>query len=209
MKHNDLKAQRKKAFRPKTTCSDPNAKAAPNHLADCPPASVPGKLLVSDITYIRTREGWLYLAVVIDLFSRRVLGWKVSDSMTVDLVLNALRNASDSGTPVADAVFHSDRGSQYSASDTRKLLKRLHLTPSMSAKGNCYDNAFAESFFASLKKEVLPTSEVFESRHAAATAVFDYIETFYNKCRLHSSLDYQSPEQFLNQYFQTLNQSLN
>jgi transposase InsO family protein len=165
--------------------------------------------LVSDITYIPTREGWLYLAVVMDLFSRRILGWKLSDSLHTPLVTSALRRALDSGLIQHNAIFHSDRGCQYSSSSCREFLARNALIQSMSAAGYCYDNAFAESIFASLKTELLHDGLPFDSKRDASTAIFDYIESFYNRSRLHSSLDYLSPDAFLHLYFQNLNPSLN
>jgi putative transposase len=166
-------------------------------------------VLVSDITYIPTREGWLYLAVVIDLFSRAILGWKLSDSLHAALVVDAATRAIDSGLVPRGAIFHSDRGCQYSAAITRELLARHGLRQSMSAKGYCYDNAFSESAFASLKSEVLGDGLPFDSKRAATTALFDYFETFYNRRRLHSSLGYLSPNAFLNIHFQNQNPHLN
>ena len=169
----------------------------------------PGHQIVSDITYIPTAEGWLYLAVIIDLFSRVILGWKLSDSLQSNVVTGALSSALATGLVVKGAIFHSDRGCQYSSIQTRKLLGDVGLIQSMSAKGYPYDNAFAESAFASIKNELLPDSHCFPSRRAASAAIFDYLETFYNRRRLHSSLGYTTPLEFLNQYFQNQNPSLN
>ena len=168
-----------------------------------------GAQLVSDITYIPTREGWLFLAVVIDLFSRAILGSKLSDSLHADLVVGATTRAIESGFVPRGAIFHSDRGCQYSATITRELLARHGLRQSMSAKGYCYDNAFSESAFASLKSEVLSDGLPFDSKRAATIALFDYFETFYNRRRLHSSLGYLSPNAFLNSHFQNQNPHLN
>jgi transposase InsO family protein len=156
-----------------------------------------------------TREGWLYLAVVIDLFSRSILGWKLADSLHTEVVTGALHRALDTGIVAPDALFHSDRGCQYSAAPTRALLAHHHLRQSMSAAGCCYDNAFAESAFASLKSELLDDGAPFRSKPAATTAVFDYLETFYNRKRRHSSLAYQSPQAFLHSYFQNQKLTLN
>lgn len=164
---------------------------------------------VSDITYIPTQEGWLYLALVLDLFSRAILGWKLGSSLHATLVTGALRRALDTGLIVPGAIFHSDRGCQYTAGITRALLARHGLCQSMSAAGFCYDNAFAESAFASLKSELFDEDQPFPSKAAASTAIFDYLETFYNRKRLHSSLDYLSPQSFLNRYFQNQNPNLN
>jgi putative transposase len=208
MRRHGLRARPRKPFRPRTTRPDHAAHPSPNLLAAASAPSAPGTQLVSDITYIPTAEGWLYLAVVIDLYSRAILGWKVSDSLHTELVLAALRQAMESGWVSPDAIFHSDRGCQYSAAATRQLLRHHGLRQSMSASGYCYDNAFAESAFASLKNELLEDGKAFDSKVAARTVLFDYLQTFYNRKRLHSSLDYQSPHAFLNQYSQIQSQSL-
>ena len=204
-----IRAQRRKTFRPKTTQPDHAAHPSPNLLAGAGPANAPGSQLVSDITYIPTREGWFYLAVVIDLFSRSILGWKLCDSLHTGLVTGALERALSTGLIAKDAIFHSDRGCQYSAAQTRRLLARYGLRQSMSAQGYCYDNAFAESAFASLKRELPHDGLPFISKHAAKSALFDYLETFYNRKRRHSALDYQSPHAFLDSYFQNQNPNLN
>lgn len=204
-----LRARPRKPFRPKTTRPDHAAHPSPNLLAKAPAPASPGTHLVSDITYIPTREGWLYLAIVLDLFSRSILGWKLADSLHTDIVTGAIRRALDTGIVAHDALFHSDRGCQYTATATRALLARHGLRQSMSAAGCCYDNAFAESAFASLKSELLDDGSPFATKAAASTAVFDYLEAFYNRKRLHSSLDYQSPTAFLNSYFQNQKPSIN
>lgn len=209
MRSNRLRATPRKPFRPKTTRPDHAAHPSPNLLAKAGAPSAPGTHLVSDITYIPTHEGWLYLAIVLDLYSRSILGWKLADSLHTEVVTGALRRAMDTGIVAPGALFHSDRGCQYSAASTRALLARYSLRQSMSAAGYCYDNAFAESTFASLKSELLDDGAPFASKAAATTAVFDYLETFYNRTRRHSSLNYQSPHAFLDSYFQTLNPSLN
>jgi transposase InsO family protein len=159
-------------------------------------------------SYIPTAEGWLYLAVVLDLFSRSILGWKLADSLHTKVVTGALRRALDTGIVAPDALFHPDRGCQYSAASTRALLARHGLRQSMSAAGYCYDNAFAESAFASLKSELLEDGAPFATKAAASTAVFDYLETFYNRKRRHSSLGFQSPQAFLHSYLQNRKPSL-
>src|SRR5271154_1828892 len=151
----------------------------------------------------------LYRAVVIDLFSRSILGWKLADSLHSDVVAGALSSALAKGIVLKGALFHSDQGCQYSSSRIRNLLAQADLIQSMSARGYCYDNAFAESAFASIKNEVLPDGHSFPTRRAASAALFDYFETFYNRRRLHSSLGYLSPNDFLIQYFQNLNPHLN
>jgi putative transposase len=209
MRLHAIRARPRRPFRPKTTSPDHAAHPSPNLLSNAPSPTAPGRQLVSDITYIPTSEGWLYLAIVVDLFSRSVLGWKTADSLHSDVVDDAISRALATGIIEKGAIFHSDRGSQYSSTQIRNLLARAGLSQSMSAKGYCYDNAFAESTFASIKNEVLPDGHVFPTRPAATTALFDYFETFYNRRRLHSSLGYMSPQDFLHQYFQDQKASLN
>ena len=205
----EVRAQPRRPYRPKTTQPDHAAHPSPNLLAQAPAPTAPGTHLVSDITYIPTQEGWLYLAVVLDLFSRSILGWKLSESLHTDGVTAALRRALDTGLVASQAIFHSDRGCQYTAASTRQLLAAHGLRQSMSAAGYCYDNAFAESFFASLKAELTEDPSPFTSKRAATTAIFDYLETFYNRSRRHSSLAFQSPRDFLNAYFLSQTSSLN
>ncbi len=202
MQRNGLRARPKRPFRPKTTQVDHAACPSPNLLSKEQKAQAPGQEIVSDITYIPTPEGWLYLAVVLDLYTRTLLGWSLSDSLHSQLVIDALQRALNSGLVAPNAIFHSDRGSQYSSISTRSLIHQAGLRQSMSAAGYCYDNAFAESFFASLKAELSINSIPFDSKVAAKTALFDYLETFYNRKRLHSTLDFQSPFDFLNLHFQ-------
>lgn len=209
MRKNDLCARPRRPFRPKTTDPDRTAAPSPNLLLEAQPPFGPAQHLLSDITYISTREGWLYLAVVIDRFSRMILGWQLSESLRCDIAILALNKALTSGLVTRGAIFHSDRGCQYTAVAFRSCLNKAGLIQSMSAKGYCYDNAAAESFFASFKNEALPQSGQFDSRHAASIAVFDYIETFYNPRRIHTSLGNCSPLNFLNNFFQNKNQSLN
>jgi len=148
-----------------------------------------------DITYIWTREGWLYLAVVIDLFSRRVVGWAMSDIVDRFLVINALEMAIRQRRPDVGLLCHSDQGSQYASGDYQDSLKAAGITCSMSRRGDCWDNAPVESFFATLKKEMVHRTK-FETREQASTAVFGWIEVWYNRKRRHSSLGYLSPEMF-------------
>lgn len=204
-----LRARPRKPYRPKTTQPDHAAHPSPNLLAKAAPPQAPGTHLVSDITYIPTREGWLYLVVVLDLFSRCILGWRLADTMESNLVTSALRRAFDTGLVVQKPIFHSDRGSQYSSGETRKVLAHYGWQQSMSAVGYCYDNAFAESLFASLKNEVLPEDGLFKSKFEARTAIFDYLECFYNRQRLHSALGYLSPHNFLTRYFQKQQHQIN
>jgi len=209
MQVNGLRARPRKPFRPKTTRPDHAAHPSPNLLGAAGPAEAPGRQLVSDITYIPTREGWLYLVLVIDLFSRAVLGWKIADSMHADLVSAAIGQALRSGLVAAGSIFHSDRGCQYTAGATRRLLARHGIVQSMSAAGYCYDNAFAESAFATLKAELPGAEQPFQTKAEARRALFDYLETFYNRSRRHSSLGMISPHAFLNRYFHSQPTRLN
>lgn len=145
-----------------------------------------------DITYIRTDEGWLYLAVIIDLHSRAVIGWAMNKRMTKELVCNALMMALFRRGFPKNVIMHTDRGSQYASNSYRKLLACHHLIGSMSRKGNCWDNAIAESFFHTLKVELI-NDQRFESREKAKLSIFEYIESYYNRKRRHSSIDYMTP----------------
>jgi transposase InsO family protein len=161
-------------------------------------ADAPNRVWVADITYLPTKEGWLYLAVVLDLFARRVVGWSMQTTLERGLVLAALEHALQRRQPPPGLLHHSDRGSQYASADYQSLLRQAQMQSSMSRKGNCWDNAPMESFFATLKAE-LPLS-VFPSHAAARSAVFDYIERFYNRQRLHSTLDYSTPAAYERQH---------
>ncbi len=175
-------------------------KAHPNHLQQCFISSAPNESWVSDITYIRTHEGWLYLATVIDLFSRKIIGWATAHRQTTDLILRALNSAIVRVKKLNNKVIlHSDQGSQYSSYEYRTFLKHHNIIPSMSRRGNCYDNAVAESFFKTLKKELV-RKHVFLTREIAASKIFEYIEMFYNPKRRHSYLGYISPNEFEKRY---------
>ena len=207
MKTEGLRAKHKRPFRPKTTTPDASAKFSPNALKDAPTPSRPGQQVASDITYVSTAEGWLYLSVVIDLYSKKIIGWELGESMHASLVARSVAKASrhlDS-----HALFHSDRGCQYTSTQIRSQIASLGLSQSMSARGNCYDNATCESFFASLKAEAFPDGGRFDSKHHARLTIFEYLETFYNRSRRHSSLGNISPEQFLQQHSLNQNQQLN
>ena len=159
--------------------------------------AAPDRVWLADITYVWTREGWLYLACVLDTYSRRIVGWSMKERMTQDLVLDALRMALGRRRPdrAGNLVHHSDRGSQYASQAFQELLRAENITCSMSRQGNCWDNAMMESFFATLKKERIYLED-YATRAAARASVFDYIERFYNRRRRHSALGYLSPEQF-------------
>ena len=155
----------------------------------------PDEAWVTDITYIRTYEGWLYLAAVMDLYSRMIVGWSMKSTLHRDLVLDALLMAVWRRKPENSVIVHSDQGSQYGSDDWMRFCKEHGLDPSMSRRGNCYDNAVAESFFSSLKKERI-RRRIYSTRYDAKSDVFDYIELFYNSRRRHSYLDYVSPQEY-------------
>ena len=198
MKELGLTTKAKRKYKA-TTDSNHGKETAPNLLGQKFAVAVPDRVWVGDITYVWTHEGWLYLAVVIDLFSRKVVGWAMSDRIKRGLVISAFNMAVRSRNPLPDLIFHSDKGSQYCSDDFKKTLKGVKAIQSMSGKGNCYDNAVAESFFHTLKVEELH-SLIFLTRNAARRCIFEYIEVFYNKKRRHSYINYLSPERFENRY---------
>jgi transposase InsO family protein len=157
-------------------------------------ASRPNQRWVTDITYVWTAEGWCYLAAILDLFSRSVVGWALDATLSTSLPLEALNRAVRRRRPAAGLMHHSDRGCQYTSAEYRGALAELGITVSMSRKGNCWDNAVAESFFATLKTELV-YGRVWQSREELRRAVFEYIEVFYNRQRLHSAIDYRTPAQ--------------
>jgi putative transposase len=171
------------------------ATTAPNRLAQQFTTAVPDQAWVTDITYIRTYEGWLYLAVVLDLYSRTVVGWAMKPSMMTELVLDALMMAVWRRRPKQPVIIHSDQGSQFGSDDFTRWCKDNRLVTSMSRRGNCYDNAVAESFFSSLKKERIKR-RIYATRAEAKSDIFDYIEGFYNRTRRHSHLGQLSPFAF-------------
>jgi putative transposase len=176
---------------------------APNHLQQQFNAEQPDKTWVTDITYIRTHEGWLFLAVVLDLFSRRVIGWAMQPRMERDLVIRALLMAIWRRKPVEKVVIHSDQGSQFTSHEWQSFLKANNLECSMSRRGNCHDNAVAESFFQLLKRERIKR-KIYTNPEEARSDIFDYIEMFYNTRRRHSYNDQQSPVEFERQYLMGL-----
>jgi len=181
--------------RVRTTDSDHDDPIADNVLDRDFTATAPDQKWVTDITYIPTDEGWLYLSAIIDLFSHRVVGWAMDQTMTKALVIAALDQAIANRSPTADLIHHSDRGSQYASQDYRERLAAAGITMSMSRRGNCHDNACAESFWARLKSELVYRRR-FSTRAEAKQAIFEYIEVFYNRTRMHSSIGYMSPEAF-------------
>lgn len=186
---------RRKRHKVRTTDSQHNHPIAPNRLNRQFEAEAPNIKWVGDITYIPTREGWLYLAVIMDLYSRKIVGWGMSAHITADLVENALRMALYERQPDPGLLHHSDRGSQYAGEQIRHILANNHIEVSMSRTGNCYDNAVVESFFSTLKCELVHHQD-YKTRQEASISVFEFIAGFYNTVRRHSKLGYLSPNQF-------------
>jgi putative transposase len=200
MRELGLKSRVRKAFTPTTTQVDPTREPAPNKLDRDFTAPAPNRKWVTDITYLATAQGWVYLAVVLDLFSRKVVGWAMGHSLATELVSAALRSAIESRRPAGkELLHHSDRGSQYTSDAYQQTLRTLGIECSMSRAGECYDNAVMERFFWSLKNE-WTNHESFENLAAARLSVFKYIETFYNHERLHQTLGYKSPDKFEAEY---------
>jgi transposase InsO family protein len=191
MKEKGLCGRQKGRYRVRTTDSNHDQPIAPNRLAAAPKATAPNQLWVADITYIETREGWLYLAAILDLYSRKIVGWAMSQRIDTALVLKALTMARLHRSPPAKLLLHTDRGVQYASGDYRQALADAGLIASMSRRGNCYDNATMESFWATLKLELI-YRRCFDTHAQARTQIFDYIEVFYNRQRAHSALDYNS-----------------
>ena len=194
MKIHGIAGKAKKKFKA-TTNSKHNLPVAENLLSQNFVAEKPNTVWASDITYIPTLEGWLYLVVILDLYSRQVVGWAMSDRLTADFVVKALYQAIGRRSPSLRCIFHSDRGVQYASADFRNVLNAYGFIQSMSRKGNCYDNAVAESFFHTLKTEHVYDYR-YETRTEAIQSVFEYIEIFYNRQRRHSALGYRSPVSF-------------
>jgi putative transposase len=195
MRQKGLWGRQQGRYRVRTTDSNHDHPVAPNRLAVAPKASAPNQIWVADITYIPTREGWFYLAGILDLFSRKIVGWAMSDAIDSTLVLKALSMALLHRDPPADLLFHTDRGVQYAAGNFRDALARAHLVPSMSRRGNCYDNAAMESFWSTLKLDLVYRRD-FATHRQALTEIFDYIEVFYNRERIHTALGGLSPSEF-------------
>ena len=191
-----LQGRSRRRGKPCTTDSRHGLPPAPNRLAALPPPTGPDQVWVTDITYLETGEGWLYLAAILDLWSRRIVGWACAPTLHASLVLCALARALQNRRPAAGLLHHSDRGVQYVCDDYLAALHAAGLERSMSRAGNCYDNATMESFWSTLKLDTAIDQLIPSTRSAAELVVFDYIETFYNPTRRHSSLDYLSPVAF-------------
>jgi transposase InsO family protein len=189
-----IRARKKKRFRHTTDSRHPHP-IQMNRLQRRFTAERPNECWVSDITYVPTQEGWLYLAVILDLFSRRVVGWSMKPTLASELTLDALHMALQTRTPTSGLMHHSDRGVQYACEQYQHSLRDHRMIGSMSRKGNCWDNAVMESFFGSLKTELIHQNR-FRTRREAKTAIFDYLEAFYNRKRLHSTLGYRSPADY-------------
>jgi putative transposase len=195
MKRQGLKAFKKQSFRPKTTIHKKDELLAPKRVENVVAQNV-NEVWVSEITYIPLREGWLYLAAWMDLCSRKIVGWEIQPQMKTDLVQGALNQGIHRRVAPQGLLLHSDRGSQYTSRQFHESVKEQGFIQSMAACGYCYDNAHRESFWSSLKNEALPEVGFFEDAREARLALFEYIEGYYNRRGLHSSLGYQSPESF-------------
>jgi putative transposase len=195
MRQAGLQGCHRRRRRPRTTVADPAATPAPNLVQRHFDPLAPDRLWLADITYVPTEEGWLYLAAVLDAFSRRVVGWAMADHLRTELVLDALLMALATRRPAPGLVHHSDRGCQYTSLAFGRRLAESGLVPSMSRTGDCFDNAVAESFFATLKRELVDRLDraPWPTRAAARQALFEYVEAFYNRRRRHSTLGYLSP----------------
>lgn len=195
MREEGIRAKSKRKFRV-TTDSKHNHPVAENHLdRKFHDVTAPNQVWLGDITYISTKQGWLYLAVMMDMFTRKIIGWSMNERMTQDLTLNALETAYKACKPLSEGkrlIHHTDRGSQYAAIRYQKLLWKYKMQSSMSRKGNCWDNSPMESFFRTLKVEHV-YHETFETREEAKQSIFEWIEGFYNRKRIHSSLGYKTP----------------
>jgi len=193
MRENGIRAKTKRKFK-RTTDSEHRRPISPNLLANKVLPTQANEIWVGDITYIHTGEGWLYLAVVLDLFSRRVVGWAMANRIVAKLVMDALQQAI-TRRGMAPLIFHSDRGSQYASREFQQMLQEHGIFGSMSGAGNCYDNAWSESYFHTLKTEHV-YFEYYATRYAARTSIFEYNEVFYNLVRSHSTLGYMSPSAY-------------
>ena len=195
MRQREIRARTKRKFVPTTTDSRHDRPVAANVLDRQFTAELPDQKWAVDITYVPTLQGWLYLACVIDLCSRKIVGWSMADHIQTELVSDALKMAIARRNPSSGLLHHSDRGVQYASEDYQHLLSSCGMRASMSGKGDCWDNAAMESFWGTLKTELVH-HEHYATRAEARQSIFEYIEVFYNRKRLHSALGYQSPEAF-------------
>ena len=195
MRQERIRARTRRRFVPRTTDSRHQKPVANNLLARDFAAEAPNRKWVADITYVPTNQGWLYLAAVLDCFSRKIVGWAMADHLQTDLASDALTMALERRGPAKGLLHHSDRGVQYASEDYQQLLSRHGMRVSMSGKGDCWDNAVMESFWATLKTELIYPSR-YQTHEQARASIFEYTEVFYNRQRLHSSLGYVSPESF-------------
>ncbi|SHE14833.1 IS2 transposase TnpB [Chlamydia abortus] len=200
MRENNMRSCVSKKFKVTTTDSNHTSPIAPNLLNQNFKTTAPNKVWVTDITYIPCREGRMYLASVMDLYTRKIVGWKLSSRMTTELVLGALDQAYFAEKPAEGLIHHSDRGAQYASEEYRARLQKYKMMASMSRKGNCYDNACIESFHSVLKKEFIYCTR-FKTKAQAQQELFEYIEIFYNRKRIHGSLGYVSPNLFEIMYY--------
>lgn len=193
MRQHGLQGIETRAKKPRFNNQDPCEQAAPNLLDREFNATKPNEKWVADMTYIPTKQGWLYVSCVMDLFSRYIVGWSMRQDLTSRGPLDALEMALLNRKPQPEMLFHSDRGAQYTCKEMRQRLKEAGIRASNSRSGNCWDNAVQESFFGRMKGEI--GEQVFETRESARAAIFEYIEVYYNRCRSHSALGYRTPEQ--------------
>lgn len=194
MRENGIRGQQRTSSK-RTTQSDHDFEVADNVIEQDFEVDEPDRLWLADITYVRTDEGWVYLAAVLDAYSRQIVGWSMSDSLNRQLCLDALSSAALDRKPPPGLIHHSDRGSQYASTEYQDMLDDFDMRCSMSRRGNCLDNAPMESFFGTLKTESLNRRH-FEAKQKARTEIFKYIESFYNRYRRHSALDYMSPTEY-------------
>ena len=201
MHEHDLIACQPRAYKVTTVRDETVALTIPDHVRRDFTSTVPGAKMVGDITYIPTWEGWLYLATVLDCHNKAVIGWAMAEHMRTDLICDAITMAATNCELPAGAIFHSDRGTQYTSAQFAEHLKEFDITASMGRTGVCWDNAMAESFFGSLKNELVYRT-VFPTREKARRAIAEYIEVFYNRQRLHSGLGYKTPLEVASEYQQ-------
>jgi putative transposase len=212
MKAKKLTARRKGRYRPKTTDSKHNNPIAPNHLLSLGAPTRPNQVWVTDITYIETTTGWIYLSATLDLFTRKIIAWQLSESLATSFCSRTLQKALESQRPATHSLItHSDRGVQYTSQEYRALLELSQITQSMSRKGNCYDNAAMESFWATFKTDCLQDyqdQKILLTPEQAELITFEYMNITYNRRRFHSSLGYLTPEEFEAEYEQQQNTSV-